>query len=250
MEYFALALVVVVALVIWKAISDSNEAEKLKKLLDQQFPNSHIHVHPDALSYVVLSPDTNLITIGLGKARGGLLGFEPPYASAYPISSIRKVEIVKDGSTVATTNRGSQALGAAVGGLALGGVGAIIGGLSASSTSAERIRSVTLTITVEDNERPVHHVTFLSWADKKGLKPDNFMVQQAFKEIEAVAARIENAMRKAEASFEKPEINQAPKGDTVSVIRELWSLKEAGAISLAEFETEKRRLLGSSATAN
>lgn len=71
-----------------------------------------------------------------------------------PFDKVVSVEVQEDGVTTNKTNRGSQLLGAAVGAAALGGVGAIIGGLSGSSTSKERISKATINIITSLPEFP------------------------------------------------------------------------------------------------
>lgn len=52
-----------------------------------------------------------------------------------PFSAVLEAEIVVDGKTVTKTSRGSQAVGVVVGAVLAGGLGAVIGGLSASSST-------------------------------------------------------------------------------------------------------------------
>lgn len=69
----------------------------------------------------------------------------------FDISSIVKCELAFNDEYINSTSRGSQLLGAAVGGLALGGIGAIIGGLSAKKISKKaEIDKATITIFLDD----------------------------------------------------------------------------------------------------
>jgi hypothetical protein len=49
-----------------------------------------------------------------------------------------------DGKTITKTSRGSQALGMAVGGVLGGGLGLLIGGLTASTSETKKIKNVSL----------------------------------------------------------------------------------------------------------
>ena len=62
------------------------------------------------------------------------------------------------------TSRSSQIGGALVGGVLLGGVGAVIGGLSAKtvSTSEQLENSIELLIRINDTQNPVWSIPFLS----------------------------------------------------------------------------------------
>lgn len=76
-------------------------------------------------------------------------------------SDILSSEIFEDGVTVTKTSRTSQVGGALIGGLALGGVGAIIGGLSGKTTSSEKISKIDLRLTVNRMSDPIHDINFL-----------------------------------------------------------------------------------------
>jgi len=73
---------------------------------------------------------------------------------------ILSVEIHEDGGAVTSTSRASQAGGALLGGLALGGVGVLIGGLSGSSKTSNTIERVDSRITVNDTKSPIHDIQF------------------------------------------------------------------------------------------
>lgn len=64
---------------------------------------------------------------------------------------------VKSGVTITKTDRGSQIAGVVVGGVLMGGVGALIGGLTGKKVSKKIDTGYTvLKITVNDTENPVH----------------------------------------------------------------------------------------------
>ena len=77
-----------------------------------------------------------------------------------PFRDLLACEILEDGAAITKTSRGSQVVGAAVGGLLLGGMGALIGGLSGSTTTRQTVSSVLLRLTVNDTAQPIHEVYF------------------------------------------------------------------------------------------
>jgi hypothetical protein len=96
-----------------------------------------------------------------------LNSFDEPFQQrVYPIREILDVSVVEDGTTLTQTrtSRGSQIGGAIVGGILLGGVGALIGGLSGKkvSTSSELVSQIDLQLTVNDTRNPVWIIPFLS----------------------------------------------------------------------------------------
>lgn len=78
-----------------------------------------------------------------------------------PFSDVIAAEIITDGETVTRVSRSSQVAGMAVGGLLLGGVGAVVGGLSGTRTSTQKIKQVILRITVNNVDYPVHDIGFV-----------------------------------------------------------------------------------------
>jgi hypothetical protein len=161
------------------------------------------------------------------------------YDAAYDFTQIASVEVVENGVTVTQTNRGSQLLGAAVGGLAFGAVGAVVGGLSGSSRSRARLRGISLKVTVDDQLRPVHVISFLQSSDEKGLDPEGLVARQARERVDRVHAHILNAMRQAQA---KPTV--APVAFDANELQKLWDMKQAGILTEDEFTRIKARLLG------
>ena len=230
--------------IVWSIVKQS-KTKWVSSTLAKEFPRAEIYVSSDDRSFCVLDFEAAQITLGLNKARGGLATREPPYRDTHPFSAIIEVELQRDGTTVTQTNRGSQAVGAAVGALAFGGLGAIVGGLSASSTTRNRVRTISLIVKVADRSRPLHQITFLNWtADKKGLKTDSSIVKHASQQIEKFAAHVTNAMREGQAlPHANAVVAPSPQVAFTAQIRDLWSLKESGAITQSEFDVEKARLL-------
>ena len=77
-------------------------------------------------------------------------------------ADIISVEVAEDGATTSKTNRGGQVAGAAIGAIALGGVGAIIGGLSASSTTKQKVSKVTINIITSSRDCPFFEIKVYS----------------------------------------------------------------------------------------
>jgi len=77
-----------------------------------------------------------------------------------PFSDLRKIRIEKDGEVVYQKSNADIIKRAVVGGVLLGGVGAIIGGLTSSSKEVEKIKRVTLCISADNgNSTWIHFVS-------------------------------------------------------------------------------------------
>lgn len=77
-------------------------------------------------------------------------------------AQIVAAEVSIDGGAVASVNRGSQLAGAAIGGALLGPAGAVIGGLSGSSTTKQKTKRLALKIYTTDIQKPVVEAVFLN----------------------------------------------------------------------------------------
>jgi len=242
---FAAVAVVVIAVII--GLMQGAKINELQSKLQKEFPSGKVHVSHNDSSFLVVDFLSGQVVIGLAKARGTLLSQEMPYRSEIPFSGVIKVEILKDGTQVASTNRGSQALGAAVGGIAFGGVGAIIGGLSGSSTSTTGTKRLSIQITVDSENKPIHEVTFYETERKKGGKRGEIFFDQGAKQISEFAAYLESAIRKADAAMNVKSYERAEGKAKLPTeqLTELWQLRQAGALTQEEFEDAKAKLINS-----
>lgn len=90
--------------------------------------------------------------------------------SVYAFDDLVAVELVKDGSSITKTHRGSQLAGAAIGGALLGSAGLIVGGLSGSKSQQNMIEKLAIKIYVDDLVFPVQEIVFLHWPNG-GIPP-------------------------------------------------------------------------------
>lgn len=77
-------------------------------------------------------------------------------------SDMIESEIMLGADTITKTSRSSQLAGAAVGGLLLGGAGAVIGGLSGKTVASQNVKEVSLKLLINDTSNPVHLIVFNS----------------------------------------------------------------------------------------
>lgn len=78
----------------------------------------------------------------------------------YSYDDLLGVELSENGESLTKTLRGSQVAGAAIGGLLLGGAGAIIGGLSGKKETIKLINNIELKITLNDTQNPIFDFVF------------------------------------------------------------------------------------------
>jgi len=156
----------------------------------------------------------------------------------YKLEQLTSIEVLYGNTSIISTNRVSQLAGAAIGGLLTGGTGAVIGGLSGSKTSDSRIRSVGLKVTVDDRTHPVHLVLFYISPSRAGASSSDEELAQAVKDVDHFYAILTTSLRRL------PSMSVSlSAGDVADQISRLWSLKEAGALTLSEFQSQKLLLL-------
>lgn len=155
-------------------------------------------------------------------------------------------EIFVDGETVTKTARGSQLGGALIGGLALGGVGAIIGGLSGKTRSSEKVKRVDLRITVNDTKSPLHDINFMDIEGKK----DGIIYKSAMDQARHWHGLIAVLIKMADNEDVRNESGKASSqengGSTSSLADELSKLsdlRDKGVLSDEEFSIQKQKLL-------
>ena len=118
------------------------------------------------------------VAVGINFADGKIVLGRPGADKVYNFDQIAAVEVVENGATVSQTNRGSQLAGAAIGGLVFGGLGALIGGTSGSTTTRQNVSSILLKVTVDDRYEPVHNIYFLKLGGS-GIAPDHALATPA-----------------------------------------------------------------------
>lgn len=99
----------------------------------------------------------------------------------YRFADVVAVELVRDDSVLAKTNRGSQIAGAAIGGALAGGAGLIVGGLSGSTSQRRKIEKLSLKIYTNSLMYPFQEVF---WWDSPGVGIDPANIQHISLDIE------------------------------------------------------------------
>lgn len=228
-----LILIIVVGVVIW-LIKKGMEQAALNRSAREAFNAKHagwdIYIAPFDQAVIAINHDACAIVLGTTTKH-----------NEYPWSSIASVDVIRDGASIVSTNRGSQLTGAAVGGVLLGPLGLLIGGVTGSKRTVQRVGQIAIKIIVDDRFTPIYTINFLR-VPGGGADPQNRHVQEAAKRAEHIHALILNAIRNSSHQpVRTPEISQRSVGDRIDP---LWKLREAGALTQSEFDQQKAKLLG------
>lgn len=249
---FGIGFVFLMAISVANGINANKEKvateEKLasEKKLDEVF----VFKHPATLSTptpymlrrgVTLNADTKYM-IGVNWENERLLfgGVTGPFEIDF--DCLAEIEFIQNDQSVTKTNRGSQLAGAAIGAVALGGVGAIIGGLSGSSRTKSKVKSIDIRIGTDHAKVLGFKVSFFKSATNAGDNPDGIVVQHALPEAEKWYSVLQRAMKQAQSK--KGAAPSKPAEDSIEArIERLWKLKESGALTDEEYTEQKRKIL-------
>ena len=106
----------------------------------------------------------------------------------FNVRSIVSCEVLEDGVQLAYANRDSQ----------LGGVGAVMGGLSASHRNVSRVKSLVLRFTTDNFDNPVHDIVVVASPLKKGMPRDGVLYSENLKIAQRWHARTVAMMKAAD----------------------------------------------------
>lgn len=93
-----------------------------------------------------------------------------------------EVRIKRNSETLTTTSRGSQLVGAAVGGLTFGGIGSLIGAMGASSKASPLTKRLSLELVINDLDSPLFEVVFINM--EKGLSESDELFKSLTKDLD------------------------------------------------------------------
>lgn len=228
--------IIILGLFIWAGVH-GHKLKKQQEAEDQTFAGEHCgwEIYQSACDRGVLALDYDAKRIAVGVINDFI---ERPW------SDISAVEIEKNGQSLTQTNRGSQAMGAAVGAVLLGPVGLLMGGLTGSKRQKERINELSLKILIDDRTAPVHRIVFFRMKGN-GIDAQSKVLKGPAAQLERVHALIANAIRQDARRFSSPA--SAPSlgaPSNTDKLAKLWELKQAGALTDAEFASEKSALFG------
>ena len=133
-------------------------------------------------------------------------------------------------------------MGAAIGDVLLGPVGLLIGGVTGSKRTVQRVSQIGIKIIIDDRVTPIYTIDFLR-VPGTGASPSNKLVKDAGGRAEHVHALLVNAIRNTSLQLANAQPQIAPRS-AADRIDQLWQLKQTGALTDQEFEQQKRQVLG------
>ncbi len=162
--------------------------------------------------------------------------------SVFGHQDIYECEILTDGEVYLKSSTTRTIAGYAIGG-ALGGIaGAVVGGLSGSKTQKTKIKSLKLSVRVNDLNRPQFTVLFLN----KEVDKSSSEYSSAMKKAQHWHGMISNLISIANNEVRNEVAQQVHSPSNNSVSEEIIKLKgllDQGIITSEQFELQKSKLL-------
>lgn len=158
--------------------------------------------------------------------------------------NILETRIVENGATVTKTSRTSQIGGAALGGLLVGNVGAVIGGLSGKKTSENEVNKLELIIIVNTFNDPVIKIPFFDV--RSSVKKTDKTYRTALNDIQKWNAILGTLIQTADNDDIKAQQQtntNAVSNSLPDEINKLVDLKNNNHITDEEFKAYKVKLL-------
>ncbi|NQV18794.1 MAG: SHOCT domain-containing protein [Armatimonadetes bacterium] len=163
-----------------------------------------------------------------------------------PYHDLLSSEIFEDGKTITRTSRTSQLGGALFGGLALGGVGAIIGGLSGRKTSTNQVTKIDLRLTINRTNAPVHDINLMNFEGTGSELLYLGAIQKARHWqglLEVIIRRTDEEDKLKESKAFQKVINSVDNNSVADELKKLADLKKQGIITEEEFDSQKEKIL-------
>lgn len=183
----------------------------------------------DAKAMLALDQHRNAIVLLDNKRRSSL---------RFSHQDILSAEIVEDGVSISRTNRLSQAGTALVGAALFGGVGAVVGALTGSTTTSGKVKNMELRVVVNDTRNPVFSLRLLRLECNHGHP----WHKAARERGRLWQSRLEVLIRQADRENQGV-IVASGKTSIADEISRLADLKGSGALTDEEFRMAKQKLL-------
>lgn len=155
----------------------------------------------------------------------------------YSFDDIVEYELLEDGDTITKGGLGR----ALAGGILLGGVGAIVGGVTGGKKSKSIINSLKIKITVNDFQNPTVYINFI----KTKTKADGFIYKTSYGAAQQILSALaliqkQNNNQQIESSSDEPTNAAVSQADEILKFK---ALLDSGVITQEEFDAKKRQLL-------
>lgn len=154
------------------------------------------------------------------------------------VSKLTEAELRADEISITKAARGSQLVGVAVGGALLGGVGAVIGGLSGKQISTSDVKSLSIHLKFDDFDRP--SCSILVWSKGIGATQPPVPMEHNRRVAQELIDKLDVLINDGTKSQVEPRLEEL---SAAKEIERLHQLFKDGAIDELEYKTLKAKVL-------
>lgn len=206
-------------------VADINAAMDAKKLNDEEISSfnttkkigAFIEIDDDRMKWLV--PD-------------GFFG-KKKNPKIYNFSDIIDYELLEDGESITKGGLGR----AVAGGVLLGGLGAVVGGVTGGKKTKGICNSLRIKITVNDINNPVVYMDFIKTATKK----DSFVYKSIYNSAQECLSVLQLMCSSEEVVQGNNSVSTTSDADEILKFK---NLLDSGIITQEEFDAKKKQLLG------
>lgn len=167
---------------------------------------------------------------------------------SFNYSDIIEVSYIENGDTMFTKSTGRTIGGAIVGGVLMGGAGAVVGGLSGDTKKKKEVKNMDVKILLRSTEETSCVLHFMESSSPLNSKDASFnaryeeFLKNANTAKDLLSVIIDDAKRTATQAVTQP---VAPQSSSVAdELAKLAKLKVDGILTEEEFQAQKAKLLG------
>ena len=187
--------------------------------------------------------------VAIDEKRKKLLLFnfddKSPTHKVIAYADLLSVAVVTDGKMIFEKSTMRTIGGTLVGGALMGGAGAVVGGLSGSSTIGEKIGKVSVKFVLRDISEPSFEILFLNMMPIKPSDADYYKVERALRiatEIKDLTSIVIDEIDRSE-NAKTANTPQQSSSSVADELAKLADLKAKGILTEAEFDAQKSKLL-------
>lgn len=151
----------------------------------------------------------------------------------YNFSDIVDFELLEDGESITKGGLGR----AVAGGVLLGGVGAVVGGITGGKKSKSICNSLKIKITVNNISNPVVYIDFI----KAPTKKNSFTYKTVYNSAQECLSTLQLICNNQEQEVESVAATTISNADEILKYK---NLLDSGVITQEEFDAKKKQLLG------
>ena len=167
---------------------------------------------------------------------------------SFNYSDIIEVSYIENGDTMFTKSTGRTVGGAIVGGVLMGGAGAVVGGLSGDTKKRKEVKNMDVKILLRSTEETSCVLHFMDSSSPLNSKDSSFNARyeefskNANKAKDLLSVIIDDAKQTAAQAVVQPVAS--PSSSIADELAKLAKLKADGILTEEEFQTQKAKLLG------